>query len=256
MAEPLAKSKQSHSPIKRPRPLKAKTRNQKAYLTKLKNKEHDILFAVGPAGTGKTYMAVRQAIEWFQAEGCEYEKIVITRPNVSTGDDIGYLPGTMKEKMQPWMLPITDVFEECYATAEVSRMIAAGEIEIAPLAFMRGRTFKNAIVIADEMQNATPEQMKMLLTRIGEGSIMIVTGDPEQWDRAQIGNVSGLRDVLSRCNALRQEREQMLPEFVTGHQPPANENAKGRESIGVARLSRDDVMRHPVIENVLELYDL
>lgn len=257
MSSPDPKGKSQTPAVKKIKPLKGKTKNQKTYIKKLKNHDHDITFAIGPAGTGKTYIAVRQAIIDLQAE--RFEKIVITRPNVTTGDDIGYLPGTLREKMQPWMLPITDVFEEVYSTAEVSRMIAAGTIEIAPLAFMRGRTFKDAVIIADEMQNSTPEQMQMLLTRIGHGSMMVVTGDPEQWDRRQVGNISGLRDVLARWERTRDDRAPALPFFLTGIEPGDKEpeaEPPERERIGVVSLTRADVMRHPAIGQVLALYEL
>lgn len=242
--------------IKNPPPLKANTPNQKVYLKKLKQGHHDILFAVGPAGTGKTYMAVRQAIKDFQ--NGEIAKIVITRPNVATGDDLGYLPGTLTEKMAPWTRPIIDVFNECYSTFEVQRMLAAEEIEIAPLAYMRGRTFKNCVVIADEMQNATAEQMKMLMTRIGEHCRMIITGDMEQYDRRELRTESGLTDITRRL-AVRAEQaaaEAPLPSFITGEHEtvlPADP-AKRWERIGLVNLLKEDVVRHPVIQEVLELY--
>lgn len=244
------------SRTKQPTPLKANTKNQKVYLKKLRQKQHDILFAVGPAGTGKTYMAVRQAIEEFQKG--EIDKIVITRPNVTTGDDLGFLPGTLTEKMAPWTRPIIDVFNECFAAPVVHRMIVNEEIEIAPLAYMRGRTFKNCLVIADEMQNATPEQMKMLMTRIGENCRMIITGDTDQYDRAKIGMVSGLADITRRL-AERAMEAQGLPDFITGGDQyqdaePARD-ARRWERIGLVHLGRADVVRHPVIEEVLSLYD-
>lgn len=263
MTRTATKQKQSFFPSKHPEdrmslvenkikplpPLKGNTPNQKAYLNKLKNQHHDILFVTGPAGTGKTYMAVRVAIEQFQKG--EITKIVITRPNVSTGDDLGYLPGTLTEKMAPWTRPIIDVFTEAYSTHEVQRMIANEEIEIAPLAYMRGRTFKNALIIADEMQNSTPEQMKMLLTRIGENSRMIITGDTEQFDRRELRTESGLADITRRLNN-RFDAEPALPGFITDGQPRV---AHRWERIGIVNLKRCDVVRHPVIEEVLDLYD-
>lgn len=235
-------------------PLKANTNNQKAYLKKLRGQRHDILFAVGPAGTGKTYMAVRDAIEKFQRG--DITKIVITRPNVATGDDLGYLPGSLTEKMAPWTRPIIDVFMEAYSAHEVQRMIQSEEIEIAPLAYMRGRTFKNALIIADEMQNATPEQMKMLMTRIGENSRMIITGDTEQFDRRELGTESGLADITRRL-AARAAQQGELPGFITqGREEAAYAPINQRwERIGIVNLGRDDVVRHPVIEEVLDLYD-
>lgn len=251
---------------KAPAPLKANTRNQKIYLKKLRQRHHDILIVAGPAGTGKTYMAVRQAIEDYQ--NGEIDKIVITRPNVTTGDDLGYLPGTLTEKMAPWTRPIIDVFNECFPAPVVQRMIINEEIEIAPLAYMRGRTFKNCIVIADEMQNATPEQMKMLMTRIGENCRMIITGDTDQYDRAKIGITSGLADITRRL-AERQLENQGLPDFITGGMcditsgSPSGQYQDDRlarddrrwDRIGLVHLGRADVVRHPVIEEVLALYD-
>lgn len=249
----MASQAQAENHVKTPPALKAQTDNQKAYLKKLRQSRHDILFAVGPAGTGKTYLAVRDAIDKYQKGDCT--KIVITRPNVATGDDLGYLPGTLTEKMAPWIRPIMDVFMECFSKIEVERMMHNEIIEIAPLAYMRGRTFKNAIVIADEMQNATPEQMKMLLTRIGENSRMIVTGDTEQYDRKELGTESGLADITRRL-ADRDNANHGLPAFITdghhGHQQQANHQRWG--GIGIVNLGRADVVRHKVIDEVLELY--
>lgn len=246
---------------KRPPQLKANSRNQKVYLKKLRQHHHDILIVTGPAGTGKTYMAVRQAISDF--EKGDITKIVITRPNVTTGDDLGYLPGTLTEKMAPWTRPIIDVFAEVFDMSTIHRMLQEEIIEIAPLAYMRGRTFKNCIVIADEMQNATIDQMKMLMTRIGEGCSMIITGDTDQWDR-RIGN-SGLGDITRRIVEKRTV-QLPLPGFITGEMPSDashgltddddDEEAPRRyDRIGLVKLTRDDVCRHPVIEEVLELYN-
>lgn len=262
----MSVSANSEFKVKQPAPLKANTRNQKVYLKKLRQRHHDILIVSGPAGTGKTYMAVRQAIEDYQ--NGEIDKIVITRPNVTTGDDLGYLPGTLTEKMAPWTRPIIDVFNECFPAPVVQRMIINEEIEIAPLAYMRGRTFKNCIVIADEMQNATPEQMKMLMTRIGENCRMIITGDTDQYDRAKIGIVSGLADITRRL-AERQVENQALPDFITDGMPivtngqydyqcqevTVTRDARRWDRIGLVHLGRNDVVRHPVIEEVLALYD-
>lgn len=237
---------------KRPPQLQANSRNQKVYLKKLRQHHHDILIASGPAGTGKTYMAVRQAITDFQKG--DITKIVITRPNVTTGDDLGYLPGTLTEKMAPWTRPIIDVFAECYEMHQIQSMLANETIEIAPLAYMRGRTFKNCVVIADEMQNATVEQMKMLMTRIGEGCRMIITGDINQYDR-HIGQ-TGLGDIMRRIEEAKSD-QMPLPGFITGQAdelPSDEEPARRWERIGVVKLTRDDVCRHPVIEEVLALY--
>lgn len=151
-----------------------------------------MVFAVGPAGTGKTLLACLRAIKALR-EG-EITKIIVTRPAVSVDEKHGFLPGDLNAKMEPWTRPIFDVFEEYYGLLTTKAMLEDGTIEIAPLGFMRGRTFKNAYVIADEMQNATPDQMKMLLTRIGEGTSMVITGDLKQHDRGFDKN--GLKDFL------------------------------------------------------------
>lgn len=245
----------------KPKPvLQPRSPAQKGYIRKLTKRLHDILFVTGPAGTGKTYPAVLWAI--LEYEAGRADKIIITRPNVGAGDDLGYLPGTLIEKMAPWMQPVLDVFKEFYTVPEVEKMIRHEVIEIAPLVFMRGRTLKNAIIIADEMQNATVEQMKMLLTRIGENSVMVITGDIEQHDRPKVyspttGEIireetSGLRDVLDRL-----ERRERLPTigqvpFMQQGEMPAQ--PQPRERIGFIRFGKGDVVRHEVIEEVLDLY--
>lgn len=231
--------------------LKPSTPTQKVLLKKLRQQHHDITLITGPAGTGKTYLATRVAIEKFQAG--EISKIIITRPNVSTGDDLGYLPGTLTEKMAPWTRPIIDVFAECFPMFEVQRLIASEEIEIAPLAYMRGRTFKNAYVIADEAQNCTPEQMKMLLTRIGENCRMVVTGDTEQYDRRELGTASGLQDFVERLQAQRAEAT-ALPAFITGEDDTPAEPEHRWTRIGLVQFGYKDVVRHPVVSEVLKLY--
>ena len=161
--------------------LYARSPNQQTYLQKLQDETKSIVLAIGPAGTGKTMLAVQNGIKQFQ-EGL-VDRIIVTRPAVSVDEDLGFLPGTLNEKMAPWTRPIFDVLGEYYQTKDIAKMLEEGVIEISPLAYMRGRTFKNAYIIADEMQNATVNQMKMLLTRLGEGSKMVVTGDLAQADR-------------------------------------------------------------------------
>ena len=199
---------------------------QESYLELLKNPRKYIVFAIGPAGTGKTMLGVQMAIKLYQ-EGV-ISKIIITRPAVSVDEDHGFLPGTLNQKMEPWTRPIMDVFEEYYHPKEIAAMLEDNVIEISPLAYMRGRTFKNAFVVADEMQNATPSQMKMLLTRLGENSRMVVTGDLNQADRP---------------------RENGLLEFC-------NLYGKGGEyrMIAMARFESRDVERHPVVKEVLSIY--
>lgn len=248
-AEKAAASRQPPKPAP---VLKAQTPGQKAYIRKLTQNHHDILFAVGPAGTGKTYAAVLDAIIKFRKGECT--KIIITRPMVGAGgEDLGTLPGGVQEKVAPWCIPILDIFKEFYSKYEVDQMLDREEIEIAPLAIMRGRTLKNATVIADEAQNMTPEQMKMLMTRIGSGSRMIITGDIEQHDRP-FGQ-SGLADVIRRIEE-RQARldfEAAIPPAIVASDDEDEVRLK-RSRIGVVRLTRKDVVRHAVIDDVLELY--
>jgi phosphate starvation-inducible PhoH-like protein len=199
--------------------------NQEEYLQKLQDQSKNIVFAIGPAGTGKTLLACQVGVKLFK-EGL-VDKIVITRPAVSVDEDLGFLPGTMQQKMEPWTRPIFDVFAEYYHSKEIDLMIREGVIEISPLAYMRGRTFKNAYIIADEMQNATSNQMKMLLTRLGEGSKMVVTGDLRQADRL---DDNGLIDF---CRLL--------------------EN-KTLQYIDVQQFTMRDIERHKAVKEVLKVY--
>jgi phosphate starvation-inducible PhoH-like protein len=200
--------------------------SQENYLELLKNPKKYIVFAVGPAGTGKTMLGVQMAIKLYK-EGV-INKIIITRPAVSVDEDHGFLPGTLNQKMEPWTRPIMDVFEDYYHPKEIAEMLEDGVIEIAPLAMMRGRTFKNAFIIADECQNTTASQMKMLLTRIGEGSRMVVTGDLNQADRP---HENGL---LEFCNLYGQGGDSRM--------------------IAMAKFGTRDVERHPVVKEVLSIY--
>lgn len=171
--------------------LVPKSLNQETYVDLLTNPQKLIIFATGPAGTGKTMLAVMAAIQAYQRGECK--RIVITRPAVGVDDEEhGFLPGDLNAKMAPWTRPIMDVFAEYYRQSEIAKMLDEQTIEVSPLAFMRGRTFKQSWIIADEMQNATPSQMKMLLTRLGENSKMVVTGDTQQTDRKE--NNNGLID--------------------------------------------------------------
>lgn len=240
----------SRVPVKPEPILKAQTPNQKGYIRKLTQNHHDILLAIGPAGTGKTYVAVLHAIKQFRAG--EIDKIVITRPMVGAGaEELGILPGGITEKVAPWCIPILDIFKEFYSKYEVEQMLDREQIEIAPLAIMRGRTFKNCLVIADETQNCTPEQMKMLLTRIGEGTRMIITGDMEQHDRGD-GN-SGLTDVVRRIEA--RDAIDKLAMVVSEGDDDGRPPALRWQRIGLVRLGRADVIRHAAVEDVLALYD-
>lgn len=199
---------------------------QEDYVALLDDSRKAITFAMGPAGTGKTLLGVLAAIDAFKNNVCD--KIVITRPAVSVDEQHGFLPGTLVEKMAPWTRPIFDVMEEYWSPQEIEAMIEDNVLEIAPLAYMRGRTFKNAWIIADEMQNATPNQMKMLLTRIGDNSRIIVTGDLMQHDRGFEDN--GLKNFVE---LLEKKRSSM---------------------IGVVKFARGDVERHEAVTEVLTIY--
>lgn len=199
--------------------------NQETYLENLKNPKKHIVFAIGPAGTGKTLIGVQMAIKAFQDR--LVDKIVITRPAVSVDEQHGFLPGTLEQKMEPWTKPIFDVFSEYFYQKEIAGMIAEGVIEIAPLAFMRGRTFKHSYIIADEMQNATPSQMKMLLTRIGEGSRIVVTGDLQQADRM---TSNGLLDFVKKVEQ------------------------RDLKHLAVTRFDKGDVERHEAVKEILDIY--
>lgn len=202
-----------------------RNKNQRQYLRILNDPTKNIVFALGPAGTGKTLIACQVGIKLFK-EGL-VDKIVITRPAVSVDEEHGFLPGTLQEKMAPWTRPIFDVLGEYYYSREIDEMIREGVIEISPLAFMRGRTFKNSYIIADEMQNATPNQMKMLLTRLGEGSKMVVTGDLAQADRL---SDNGLIDF---CRLL---------------------DDKNYDHIDIVRFEMGDIERHDAVKEVLSIY--
>ena len=218
---------QPYLPAKKQRVnIQARNANQKLYLSKLYEESTSIVLAIGPAGTGKTMLAVQFGIKLFQ-EG-KVDRIVVTRPAVSVDEDLGFLPGDLNEKMAPWTRPIFDVLGEYYQKKEIANMLEEGTIEISPLAYMRGRTFKNAYIVADEMQNATVNQMKMLLTRLGEGSKMVVTGDLAQADRL---SDNGLIDF---CNLLEQK------EYL--------------EHIDIIRFDAKDIERHNAVKEVLAVY--
>lgn len=203
-----------------------KNDNQRDYNRVLYSINKPMVFAVGPAGTGKTMLACCAAIHGYNDK--TYKKIVMTRPVVSVEEDIGYLPGTLEEKMDPWTRPIMDIFAEYYTQNDIQYMIKEKIIEICPLAYMRGRTFKDAFIIADEMQNSTPNQMKMLLTRIGEGSKMIVTGDLKQHDRKYEEN--GLKDICERISG------------------------KNHKRIEYIQFEFKDIERSPIVRDILEIY--
>ena len=211
----------------RPIDIVPRTRNQERLVLALQDANEHIVVTAGPAGTGKTYLAMLAAVKAFR-EG-EVDRIVLTRPAVGVEDEKhGFLPGDLNQKMDPWVRPLTDILREYYRQPDIAAMIAEQTIEISPLAFMRGRTFKGAFIIADEMQNATPNQVKMLMTRIGEGSKIVITGDVEQADRNRGNN--GLLDL---CQRLQEG---------------------GVKGIAVCGLDNRDIQRHKIIDSVLRLY--
>lgn len=192
----------------------------------IEDKNINIVFAVGPAGTGKTLISTLAGIRALMQN--KIDKFVVTRPAVSVDEQHGFLPGTLQEKMAPWTRPIFDVFEEYYTPDQIEFMINDNKVEIAPLAYMRGRTFKNSYIIADEMQNATDNQMKMLLTRLGDNSKMIVTGDLDQHDRGYETN--GLKCFMERLMT------------------------SGSDLIKAVNFTNKDIERHKVVTEVLRLY--
>ena len=202
----------------------AKTPGQAAYLDLLRKRE--VVFGLGPAGTGKTYMAVAKAVESLKKR--EIERIVLSRPAVEAGERLGFLPGDMKEKVDPYLRPLYDALYDMMPADKVERMLVSGEIEIAPLAFMRGRTLSASYVIIDEAQNTTPVQMKMVLTRLGQDSRMVITGDLSQIDLPD-GQPSGLADAVGRLDNV--------------------------EGVGIKHLSGKDVVRHPVVARILQAYE-
>jgi len=187
---------------------------------------HDIIFALGPAGTGKTYLAVAQAVA--QLITGSVDRLILSRPAVEAGERLGFLPGDMKEKVDPYLRPLYDALYDCLPAEQVERRIASGEIEIAPIAFMRGRTLADAFVILDEAQNTTPAQMKMFLTRFGQNSRMVVCGDPKQTDLPD-HTKSGLADAVSKL--------------------------EGIEGMAMVRFGVGDVVRHPIVGRIVEAYE-
>jgi phosphate starvation-inducible PhoH-like protein len=203
-----------------------KNKAQEIYLETLNNDNTHIVFACGPAGTGKTMLGVQWAIDAWK-DG-NFDKIVITRPAVSVDEQHGFLPGDLNDKMAPWTRPIFDVFSDNFCQREVERQMRESILEISPLAYMRGRTFKHSVIIADEMQNATPNQMKMLLTRLGEGSKMVVTGDLQQADRP---SNNGLLEFLGLYN-----------------------NFRNHQYVDICQFDKTHIERHEAVKEILEIY--
>jgi phosphate starvation-inducible PhoH-like protein len=209
-----------------------KSKNQERYIEYLNDENIDLIVAIGPAGTGKTLFACLKAIT--QLRNGEVNKLVVTRPVVPVEEDIGFLPGNIVKKMDPWTRPIFDLFLEFFSKSELDNYIYNNVIEISPLAFMRGRTFKNSFIIADEMQNSSPNQMKLLTTRIGINSKMVITGDLNQTD---IGTINGLQDFLNRLNNYK------------------NGTNTTMENIKVVTFEKRDIERSDIVKNIIDIYD-
>jgi len=212
----------------------------------IKNPNIDIVISTGAAGTGKTMIATQEGIKMFKAG--DYSKIVITRPTVTVEENLGYLPGTLEDKIYPFLIPIYDYFLEHYTKETLMTMIRNGKLEVAPLAYMRGRTFKNTFIIGDEMQNTTPIQLKMLLTRIGENSKMVITGDLEQND---INTYNGLQNIVDLLEKQYSQSNWTYKDddykFTSNHEMIKD---------GFAYINLDDscIERHKIIQKVVELY--
>lgn len=205
------------------KPIRVKTLGQKKYVEAIS--KHDMVFAIGPAGTGKTYLAVVMAVTAMKAG--KIKRLILTRPAVEAGENLGFLPGDLKEKVDPYLRPLYDALHDVLGSEHTLRLIERGTIEIAPLAYMRGRTLEDAYVILDEAQNTTQEQMKMFLTRLGFGSKMIITGDITQVDLPK-GKKSGLKTA-----------KELLGQV---------------DEISFIQLSRTDVVRHPLVQKIIEAY--
>ncbi|MGI1826589.1 PhoH family protein [Ligilactobacillus salivarius] len=207
------------------RPIRVKNYSQRQYIQMIKN--NDLTFGIGPAGTGKTYLAVVMAVAALKRR--EVDRLILTRPAVEAGESLGFLPGDLKEKVDPYLRPIYDALNSILGAEHVERLIERGVIEIAPLAYMRGRTLDKAFVILDEAQNATRAQMKMFLTRLGFGSKMIVNGDASQIDLPKGHSQSGLVDAENRL--------------------------KGLPHIAFVNFDANDVVRHPVVSEIIRAYE-
>ncbi|WP_456401212.1 PhoH family protein [Persephonella sp.] len=208
----------------RKKPIKAKTETQIKYVETIR--KNDITFGVGPAGTGKTYLAMAMAVSYLKQN--RVNRIILTRPAVEAGEKLGFLPGSLTEKVDPYLRPLYDALYEMVDAGKISDMLEKNVIEIAPLAFMRGRTLNDAFIILDEAQNTTKEQMKMFLTRIGFGSKAVITGDITQIDLPKVSQ-SGLVEALKVL--------------------------KGIEGIGFVKFNEKDVVRHPVVQRIIKAYD-
>jgi len=207
----------------RGKPIRVKTLGQRTYVQAIR--KHDIVFGIGPAGTGKTYLAV--VLAYLALKRADAKRIVLTRPAVEAGENLGFLPGDLQEKVDPYLRPLYDALQDVMGPEQLARALERGLIEVAPLAYMRGRTLEDAFVILDEAQNTTPEQMKMFLTRLGFGAKMVITGDVTQIDLPR-GKRSGLRE--------------------------ASRILDGVEGIAFVQLEDADVVRHPLVQRMIRAY--
>jgi phosphate starvation-inducible PhoH-like protein len=205
-------------------PVSPRTQTQEEYIRTIAN--CDLTIGAGPAGTGKTFLAVAVGVAALRAR--VVDRIIISRPAVEAGEQLGYLPGDMREKLSPYLRPIYDALHEMLPDGQVDKFITEGKVEVAPVAFMRGRTLSNAFVLLDEAQNVTVGQMKMFLTRLGEDSKMVITGDPSQSD-LPADVTSGLGDAIQRLWDVSE--------------------------VGIVQFSKLDVVRHPLVEKIIEAYD-
>ena len=211
-----------------------KSDHQRKYNEFLNNNNLKIIVGNGPAGTGKTYLACKSAVEKFKSN--QIEKIIVTRPVKSVEEELGFLPGDINEKMTPWMNPIFDILKEDFTTNEIKYLQKEEKLEISPLGFMRGRTFKNSFIIADEMQNSTPSQMFMLLTRLGENSKIALTGDLKQSD---IKDINGFDDLIQKLNMkYNNEYHLML-----------------KDEIALVNFNNKDVIRSEIVSKIINLYE-
>ncbi|MDB5361510.1 MAG: phosphate starvation protein PhoH [Rhodospirillales bacterium] len=216
---------QDQAPLKtRKRQINARSVTQRTYIQALR--DHDLVFGLGPAGTGKTYLAVAAAVDMLMSG--QVQRIILSRPAVEAGERLGFLPGDLKDKVDPYLRPLYDALHDMLPADQILKRLGNGDIEVAPLAFMRGRTLAHAFVILDEAQNTTPVQMKMFLTRLGEGSRMAVTGDLTQVDLPR-GTQSGLKDAL--------------------------DTLEGVEGVATVRFGEDDVVRHLMVQRIVHAYN-
>ena len=204
--------------------------NQQLYVDTLNKPSNKLLFVIGPAGTGKTMFACLKAAELLKSG--EISKVIVTRPIVTVDEDLGFLPGNIAKKMDPWTRPLFDLFLEYYTKPELDNLINTNVIEISPLAYMRGRTFKNSFIIADEMQNSSPSQMKMLTTRIGSNSRLVITGDLDQSDRT---TENGLKDILYKFNNYKSNYEDKL--------------------IKIIEMKNSDIERSEIVRKIIDIYN-